>query len=136
MNTFQLNCVLNCDHVLKHMAKDVLAADQLPKAQLRQFPSAYIVNTEPSNMEGKHWVAFYFDSNGNGEFFDSYGNSPQSYNRTFLTFVLQNASKYRYNDIKLQNDDSDVCGQYCVYFLLFKARGWLVYGRDREQSFI
>lgn len=123
MNTSQLECVLNCDHYLKYLNKAVLAANQLPKLPLRQFPSAFIVNTDISSAEGEHWVAFYFDEHKNGEFFDSYGQSPQSYNLSFSNFLVQNAQKYCYNDKKLQSNHSDVCGQYCIYFLLFKARG-------------
>lgn len=122
MNTSQLTCALNCDIYLKFVDKYVLAADQLPKISIRQFPCVFIVNTDSSTEPGKHWVAFYFDEYKNGEFFDSYGNTPQSYNRRFLNFLRQNALSYRYNDKKLQNDYSDVCGQYCVYFLMFRAR--------------
>lgn len=124
MNTSQLICVLNCDSFLKYIEKGVLAADQLPKASLQQFPSAFIVNTDISSMGGKHWVAFYFDEYKNGEFFDSYGKSPQSYNQGFLNFLTQNAHKYQYNDRKLQNDRSTVCGEYSAYYLMFKARGY------------
>ena len=124
MNTHQLICALNCDIDLKRMERGVLAADQLPKIPLSRFPSAYIVNTDPSHMQGKHWVAFYFDEKKEGEFFDSYGNSPHSYNRTFLNFLLQNSDQYQYNDRKLQNEYSNVCGQYCVYYLMYKSKGF------------
>ena len=83
MNTSQLLCVLNCDTFLKYIERCVLAADQLPKASLQYFPSAFIVNTDISSMEGKHWVAFYFDEYKNGDFFGSYGKSSQSYKRDF-----------------------------------------------------
>ena len=69
MNTFQLECVLKCDRFLNASNKGVLAADQLPKSSLTQFPSAFIVNTDSSRSEGEHWVAFYFDKNKNGFFF-------------------------------------------------------------------
>lgn len=124
MNTSQLTCVLNCDSFLKHVERGVLAVDQLQKASIQQYPSAYIVNTDPSSKRGNHWIAFYFDANKNGEFFDSYGNSPRSYSQTFLNFLLQNADKYQYNDRKLQSDHSTVCGQFSAYYLMFKARGY------------
>ena len=93
MNTSQLLCVLNCDTFLKYIERNVLAADQLSKASLQHFPSAFIVNTDISSMEGKHWVAFYFDEYKNGEIFDSYGKSAQSYKQAFLNFLTQNAHK-------------------------------------------
>ena len=122
MNTSQLLCVLKCDQILKHINNDVLAKDELPKAPLKHFPSAYIVNSDLSSQKGHHWLAFYFDKNKNGYFFDSYGNSPQRYGQVFVNFLFQNAIKYQYNSSKLQNDHSDVCGQYCVLFLMLKAR--------------
>ena len=124
MNTSQLLCVLNCNTFLKYIERNVLAADQLPKASLQHFPSAFIVNTDISSMEGKHWVAFYFDEYKNGEFFDSYGKPPQSYKQAFLNFLTKNAHKYQFNDKKLQNDRSTVCGEYLVLYLLCKARGY------------
>ena len=37
------------------------------------YPSAYLANTDPSSLPGKHWVAFYYLSPTQLEFFDSYG---------------------------------------------------------------
>ena len=124
MNTAQLMCILNCDNALKCIEKNVLAADQLPKMQLHRFPCAYIVNTDPSNMRGKHWVAFYFNENKNGEFFDSYGHSPGHYNRTFLDFLQRNGRKYLYNHKMLQSVHSELCGQFCIFYLMHKVRGY------------
>jgi hypothetical protein len=35
-----------------------------------------IVNTDPHNKPGSHWVAIYGDGDGHTEFFDSYGKPP------------------------------------------------------------
>ena len=78
MNTSQLICILNCDTFLNRMDRDVLAADQLPKSLLRNYPFACIVNTDSSSKEGQHWVAYYFNLEGDGEFFDSLGKSPNA----------------------------------------------------------
>ena len=51
MNTSQLLCVLKCDKILKHINKNVLAKDELPKAPLKHFPSAYIVNSDLSGQK-------------------------------------------------------------------------------------
>ena len=117
------------------MDRDVLAADQLPKSLLRNYPFACIVNTDSSSKEGQHWVTYYFNLEGDGEFFDSLGKSPNAYNRIFSTFLLQNASKSQYNDIKLQHESSDVCDQYCVYYLMFKARGYSMQEIVKSLSF-
>ena len=41
-----------------------------------------------------------------------------------IHFLTQNAHKYQFNDKKLQNDRSKVCGEYSVLYLLCKARGY------------
>lgn len=122
MNTSQLLCTLKCDDTLRKDVQGVYAVDALPIGQLEKYPCGFIVNTDPSGMPGKHWVAIYFDAYKTGEFFDSYGKRPEYYNTMFLTFLRRNALFYRYNNKKLQNDYSNVCGHYCVYFLMLRAR--------------
>ena len=40
------------------------------------FPSAYVINSDPSSEPGEHWIAVYFDKCGRGEYFNSYGLAP------------------------------------------------------------
>ena len=49
----------------------VFSRDQTPNQV--SFPCAYIFNTHPHNREGEHWICVYIDSNGVGEYFDSFG---------------------------------------------------------------
>ena len=50
-------------------------ADELP---IKEFPGAYVVNTDESNQPGQHWVAF-FTINDTIECFDSFGSNPGEY---------------------------------------------------------
>jgi len=43
---------------------------------LSHFTCAYVANIDPSSHTGTHWVAFYYDSTSELEFFDCYGQSP------------------------------------------------------------
>lgn len=122
MNTKQLDWVMKSDRFAKLQFRGVYAADQLP-VKVREFPSAYIANTDPTSKPGTHWVAFYFADEVHGEFFDSYGMSPDFYNEKFEQFVKTNSSTWTFNDKKLQSLDSQVCGQYCLYYLLLRCRG-------------
>ena len=56
-----------------------------------------------------------------GEFFDSYGLPPSNYSRTFTSF-LNNNSSWIFNTVTLQSVNSKVCGNYCLYFALFRSR--------------
>ena len=106
MNTLQIERLLKKDLKSKTILKKVCALNQLEKPT---FPSAYVINSEPSSEPREHWVAVYFDERGRGEYFDSYGLSPtlvgvesymdatpyrdrftipKPYRRTFLVFVV------------------------------------------------
>ena len=112
MNTKQIQCVINCDEVMKNIVVGVYARDQIPQ-NIPNTPYGYIVNTDASDKRGAHWLAVLIDSNNKGEFFDSYGHSPQFYNFPF---------ELSYNSKRLQSSYSLVCGHYCLYYLLNRCR--------------
>ena len=78
-------------------------------------------NTDPSTEPGTHWVAFYFPSEEKGESFDSYGQPPEQYRDLFRDFL--EPYEWQFNTRKLQSAWSDVCGQYCIFYLSHRARG-------------
>lgn len=95
----------------------VYAADKLPH---RISPStAIVVNTEPHNEDGEHWVAFYLNGKGVIEYFDSYGQPP--YLPFYQGFLRRNARRYLYNEHRLQSDTSQVCGHYCLVYLYCRS---------------
>ena len=49
---------------------------RMPPKVIDRFPCGFVANTDPSDEPGAHWVAFYFQSERKGEFFDSYGKPP------------------------------------------------------------
>ena len=120
MNTSQLQCVLHSDQVLSRSAHGVFAADRLPKYICQ---GGFIANTDVHSKPGKHWCAFYFDGAGCSEFFDSYGKHADCYNNTFSKCLQNNSTVHVYNNKPLQSNFSRVCGQYCIYYLIHRARG-------------
>ena len=123
MNTLQIERLLKKDLKSKTIFKKVCALDQLEKPT---FPSAYVINSDPSSEPGEHWVAVYFDKRGRGEYFDSYGLPPtlvglESYMDAY------SLSGWIYNRKTLQAYFSSFCGHYCVYFILFRCRGVPLY---------
>lgn len=89
------------------------AEDELPTTDMR--PLAIIVNTDTSTEDGTHWCAIYLHQNNRGEFFDSYGRSPDKPVIAYLNAHARNG--WLYNTNVLQNIWSTVCGAYCVQYL-------------------
>ena len=121
MNTAEITRALEQDPITSKSFLGVFLSDKLPQT-LDKHPCGFVANTDPSSKPGMHCVAFYFPSEGEAEFFDSYGRSPEYY-KSFKNFLKRQARKQEYNERKLQCDWSDVCGQYCIFYLSHRARG-------------
>lgn len=73
-----------------------------------------VINLDPHDKPGSHWVSLYL--NGKQiDFFDSYGLPPL--HEDLRNFISNNCTNYNCNLRRYQEYDTDVCGQYCVYFL-------------------
>ena len=118
MNTLQIECLLKKDLKTKTIFKKVCALDQLEKPT---FPSAYVINSDPSSKPGKHWVAVYFKKHHRGKYFDSYG-PPPTLVRLESYMDAYSLSEWIYNRKTLKAYFSSFCGHYCVYFILFRCR--------------
>ena len=79
-----------------------------------------MVNTDPMELLGTHWIAIYFNEQMKREFFHSHRKQPIQFN--FLDFMNRNAVEWQHNNIQLQSAFSTVCGQYCIYFLYHRCR--------------
>jgi hypothetical protein len=88
----------------------VFAADEIPN-KFNNYPVCYVANTDPRGMPGSHWVAYFHPDAEHAEFFDSYGNKPDEFNLKVWPSMTCNSTSF-------QSYDSDVCGQYCIYFLV------------------
>ena len=115
MNTSQLQCIISCDPLLHKQTLGVFAADQLPRV-LPNKACGFIANTDVSSRPGQHWLAFFI-SDHTVESFDSYGQDSSVYNSLFSLWLRRHAKTIRVKHHRLQQDFSNVCGLYCVYFL-------------------
>ena len=122
MNTSQLQCCIQCDRLLRGRVT-VCAADRLP-AECLVFTFGFIVNTDNHSQPGKHWCAFYIYRKGCGEFFDSYSRDPSYYKKDFYSFFSRNALENGLvNRHRLQSNSSNVCGLYCLFYLIRRFNG-------------
>ena len=70
----------------------MFARDELPLI-IDQIPAIIIANTDPSSKSESHWILFYFDNNGNVEYFDSLGKTLMThYHKDFFKFIKNNCN--------------------------------------------
>ena len=117
MYEFTIEKILSTDKTTSKIFLGAFAKNEVPTAF--KFPACFIANTQARNRPGQHWLAFYYDSKGTCYFFDSYGRTPNYYN--FKSYIQRTAKKCYYTNKRIQGD-SYICGLYCVFYLLFKAR--------------
>jgi len=116
-----LNCLFKNDYTRPYIGK-VCALDELPSTR-NQNERIYIVNTEDSTMPGEHWVAIYLEGDI-GYFFDPMGKELEEYDPLIKAFIEENTDCWDENyPEQYQPDDSDLCGEYCLYFALCMCMG-------------
>src|SRR6267154_3993004 len=97
--------------------RGIYACDRLPNVVIR--PSVIVVNTDPADQPGQHWICMFFDKNGHGEFFDSFGISPQ---RIFERYMDSRCTVWTFNNKQMQSLVSRFCGHYCIWYCMMKFR--------------
>jgi hypothetical protein len=119
MNNIQIDTALRSEKICRDIYVGTFSADTLP---LKEYPGAYIANTDTSSQPGQHWVAFYCEKEKQIEVFDSYGYNPAVYSPYLKNWI---GSDYVIQSTcKLQGPDSTVCGQYCMFFVLLRCHGF------------
>ena len=94
----------------------VFARDEVPLI-IDQIPAIIIANTDPSTKSGSHWILFYFDNNGNVEYFDSLGKTLTHYHKDFFKIIKNNCNYYsRVVKNRIQPVNTTLCGHYCLYY--------------------
>ena len=89
-----------------------LACSKDEDISLYSLSCCFIMNTDKHGLEGEHWVAI-FCKQGKKFYFDSCDGNEIYGNENWRQFLSRDWTR---NDIVLQQLDSDVCGDYCIYF--------------------
>ena len=95
--------------------------DKIPQRRVRR-PCSFVVNTDKSDQPGEHWFGIFVPRRGQVEYFDSYGRPPQ--HREVLTFLRLNGNKFKYNMKRIQSNESQNCGQFTLFFIYFRSKGY------------
>ena len=122
MNSLQIEGLLKKNLQAKKIFKKVCALDQI---EVPSYSSAYVINSDTSDKKGEHWVAVYFVKNRRGEYFDSYGLPPAILG--LEAYMDRFSLDWIYRSKTIQSLFSNVCGHYCVYFILFRCRNISLY---------
>ena len=91
-----------------------------------RYPSCYVLNTDPSNEPGEHWLALFVTGPNDYEFFDSFAQLP-------ATYGIDNLNVVCVMNFRLQSWTATTCGHYCIYFLVHRSLGHSV--RSISNSF-
>ena len=112
MDTMQIARLLAMDPRTRSIFRGVVLHTTTMDGAL---PAAFVCNTE-------HWISLYLDADGRGDYFCSYGLS--SRHAAFRTFINEHCSEWTHNSKILQSPLSNVCGQYCIAYVLFRCNGF------------
>jgi len=122
MNTYQIQCVINSDVELQQSILGVFPSDELSRVRLK-MGMGVIANTDIKQLPGRHWIAFYYNKNNILEVFDSFGRSEKELT-VFFNSVMHNYPNILTNGKRLQGDNTAVSGQYCLFYLICRVKGF------------
>ena len=106
------------DVLIRPYFKGVYSRDEIEHLDFDP-PYIIIVNTQPSYLDGKHWICMCIDQQ-QSEHFDSLGNPPLPTMKQFLTKM----GSYEYNTERVQHPSTNSCGHFCLYYSYYKCRGY------------
>lgn len=96
------------------------ALNNLPtKISTKEFMC--IVNTDPDNLPGKHWIAVII-RDGTGFCFDPLGSAPPALLASWLT---RHCHKWTCNLRHIQPYLTTICGHFCIHFLYYCSTNYL-----------
>ena len=113
MLTSQLRKALRFHPHTRSVFGGVYARNRIPPVPNKEI--AYIINTDPADKPGKHWVAFYL-TKYTVYYFDPYGFPPTGFHK-----ILHARKNVLYFGQRLQGMGR-TCGHYCLYFILAMQR--------------
>ena len=125
----------------------VFAADTLPDPEVaaQNAPTAFVVNYDPHELPGSHWVACRIAPHA-VEWFDSFGLAPDADD-----IILGHKTKFRgwleavchrlglmefiWNTADLQALSARTCGNYALWFAQHgSSKGWEKFGPSPEAN--
>jgi len=131
MNSSEISAYLRAKFIKSRCEYGVLPADFVKTVSFSVNNDIfYIFNNQPSHLGGEHWLAIC-KKNERLEFFDSYGMGMNFYGKYFS--ILEKKYVFYQNKKRLQSLYSNVCGQFCIFYLFMRYDGYSL--NDIEKMF-
>ncbi len=121
LNTLQMRYALKNNGVTRDAFGDVYPLDGL--GELHERPTLIIVNTDPQDMPGNHWLLFYFTDDSVVEMFDSLGRDIDDYPPDIKTFVSRFVKTTKVSRVRVQPSNTSLCGHYCLHYAYARCCG-------------
>lgn len=122
MNDIKMNNILRRYAPSQQIFRGVFGKNELKNIKITKYPFGIISNESNFGSRGTHWVCVYFNTSKDCDYFDSYGDPPITEIDAFINKHIEGLK--RYNRKQLQQYNSDVCGQYCIYFIAKRCQGY------------
>ncbi|CAH1799769.1 unnamed protein product, partial [Owenia fusiformis] len=121
----EIEYVLKCNEYTKNRFCGVYPSDKIPMFTSGLSCQIIVANSQRSNMPGKHWLLFLVPKDVHSDiyFVDSYGKNVDFYNSDIGRYAHLSDRKVRHTGITLQGYDTNVCGQYTIYFAVEWSKG-------------
>lgn len=124
MNSNQISSILG-RVIGRNRFTGVFASDNLP-AHISTFPAYLVVNTDPHNEPGQHWLAIIAHSREKLEYFDPFGEDPPPATTTTTNGIAEFIRRFKnvlVNKIRIQASYEMSCGPHVIYYLSARSRG-------------
>lgn len=118
MNTHEIDAALKNCQITRRCFVGTFPCDKIPQCYPNASPKAWVFNVDNSDMPGRHWVAAFFD-NREVLYFDSCAEEPVNE----IALFLQQFPRISRMPFRVQDYLSDLCGQYCVHFIVSLCSG-------------
>ena len=122
MNDIKINNILRRYRPARQIFGGVFGKNELENIKVDKYPFSIISNESNFGSRGSHWICIYFNSSGDCDYFDSYGDSPIKEIDAFINKHMRGTKTI--NKKQFQQFGSDVCGQYCIYFTVKRCQGY------------
>ena len=120
MNTIEIENAAYGDPFASKIFGGVFPLDMLPE-QLKSG-MCYVVNTDPKNLPGEHWLLLSCMESTVSHYFDSFGRPPTHVN--IIRSMLSQSEKILYMDVSIQSEITSTCAYHCLFILFLLGRGY------------
>lgn len=124
LTTSDLNTLARHHPTLAPYFQATLPYNRLPAPETFMFPCGFIMNTDTSNLPGRHWLGLWLPKKNVCKVLDSFSLDLDVYETTApLQACLKQFKYVTRNRQSLQSVMDQSCGDYAFMFLVMRSQG-------------